>query len=97
MIFYPTTRRKSVRREFHAPVEYEIKGAPTDTVFKGHTLNISDSGLCLCLYHRVDKRQEITIKSSRLPFACKKAVVRWVRRVDRSTYMAGVACIDCTH
>jgi hypothetical protein len=96
MIFYPATRRRSPRREFHSPVEYEIEGAPADTVFKGHTLNISDSGLCLCLYNRVEKKQEITIRKSNLPIGCKKAVIRWVRRVDRRTYMAGLSCIDCS-
>ncbi len=94
MSYYPGNIRKSVRRDFHSPVDYEVESDAAKITFKGHTINISDSGLRLCLSNPISEGQEITIKKSLLPFSCKKAVVRWVKKIDKKIYMAGLSCID---
>jgi hypothetical protein len=94
MSFESRTKRKSLRREFHSHVEYETDDNAADATLKGHTINISDSGLCICFYNPIAEGQKIRIKNSTLPFSYSKAVVCWVRKIDKKTFMAGVACME---
>ncbi len=83
-------KRTDIRYEFPSTVEYGLIPEKTGEVFKGLTVNISNSGLCLYVYDPLSEGQEIAIEKCVLPFPCQRAVVRWIKKVDEDIYMSGV-------
>ena len=83
-------KRTDIRYEFPSTLEYELIPEKTGEVFKGLTVNISSSGLCLYVYDSLGEGQEIAIKKCVLPFPCQRAVVRWIKKIDEDVYMSGV-------
>jgi hypothetical protein len=83
-------KRADIRYEFPSTLEYGLISDKAGEVLKGLTINISSSGLCLYVYDSLCQGQEIAIKKCVLPFPCKRAVVRWIKKVDEDVYMSGM-------
>jgi c-di-GMP-binding flagellar brake protein YcgR len=86
-------RRKFRRYDFPSPMEYGLNLEVADEVFRAYTINISGNGMCSYLEGPVKLGQEVTIKECVLPFLCGAAIVRWVNKLDKNTYMAGLECL----
>jgi len=84
-----TDKRRHLRYSFPYTVEYVLNPNTTDEIFKGVLLNISNSGLCLCIFNHLAEGQKITIKSI-IPTPCQKATVRWVKKFNNDSYIAGL-------
>ncbi len=74
-------------------MEYGLSLEVTEGVFRAYTINISGNGMCSYLEGPVKLGQIITIKECVLPFLCGTAIVRWVNKLDKNTYMAGLECV----
>jgi len=83
-----TDQRKDLRYSFPYTIEYVLDPHTSDKIFKGLVVNISNSGLCLCIFQHLAEGQKIIIKSI-LPTSCQKAIVRWVNKYDNDSYLAG--------
>jgi hypothetical protein len=82
-------RRKHIRYDyFNHVIEYYSKSS--DEVFKGVTINISNSGLCLQILKPLSIGQEIKIK--RAPsISYQPATVRWIKKIDGTLYNVGLS------
>ncbi len=60
-----------------------------DNLQNGTILNFSSSGICLKAYASLMEKQSILIKTE-LPNGCKKASVRWIKKMDVDFYLAGL-------
>jgi len=78
-------------------MEYGLNLETTDEFFGAYTINISSNGMCTYLEGPVKPGQKVTIKECALPFLCGTAIVRWVNKLDKNTYMAGLEhlAMDC--
>ena len=89
-----TDKRRHLRYSFPYSVEYILDPHTTDKIFKGILINISNSGLCLRIFYHLAEGQKITIKSI-IPIPCQKATVRWIKKCDNHSYIAGLmVCED---
>lgn len=89
MSFNNIERRRHIRYDcFYHVVEYYAKSS--DEVFKGVTINISNSGLCLHILKPLCIGQEIKIK--RTPsISYQPATVRWIKKTDDNLYNVGLS------
>ncbi len=59
-----------------------------EEIIKGIAMNISVSGICLYIPQKLDKGQEITIRS--VIYSCpQKATVCWIEKYDNDYYKVG--------
>lgn len=82
-------RRRHTRYDFPALIDYGFHLNASHEVYKGVTINISHSGLCLYVHKLLSEGQEISIKGP-LPVPCPKASVRWIRKIDEDLYKTGL-------
>ncbi|MEW6001398.1 MAG: PilZ domain-containing protein [Nitrospirota bacterium] len=83
-------RRADLRYDFpYTAVEYILNPTPNYGTFIGFIDNISDSGVSLKTSKLLSVGQKIVIKSL-LFTSSKKAVVRWIRKVDDFFYRVGL-------
>lgn len=61
-------------------------------VFKGITVNMSKSGLCLYVYKILSEGESIKINDI-LPNSCREAVICWIRKIDDAFSMVGLNCL----
>lgn len=52
-------------------------------------VDLSDSGIGIFTFNKLDKGQEITIQS-KMPVSNNKAVVRWTKRYTNNFFMSGL-------
>ena len=79
--------RSEARYPLCEKVEY-LLSEHSDETFQGLAINISKSGLCLHLYHTLDKGASIILKSS-LGNSCQKAILQWIDKMESGLYKAG--------
>jgi hypothetical protein len=91
MSFDNIERRRDLRYDyFHHMIEYYAKSS--DEVFKGVTINISNSGLCLQILKPLSVGQEIKIK--RAPsISYQPATIRWIKKTDDNLYKVGLSLL----
>jgi hypothetical protein len=83
-------RRRDQRKEFsYIVIEFVMHPDTTYEIYVGHTLNLSETGMCVYTSASVSPGQEIILKSDE-PRLFRKAVVRWVDRYDAITYKMGL-------
>jgi len=58
---------------------------------RGLVTNVSDSGFCLKTDHYLSE-QDLVFVDGDLPVSCVKASVRWTRKLEDTSYMAGLSC-----
>ncbi|MBI5638880.1 MAG: response regulator [Nitrospirae bacterium] len=82
-----------VRRETRHPVSMQITYSLhyQDEPLSGIMTDFSDSGLCLQTCNSLEKDQPIRIRTE-LPNSLQTATVRWIRKRDDNSYMAGCSC-----
>ncbi len=84
------SRRQEERFESFREVTFRM---PREAkMMTGIAVNISPSGFCLRLGSPLRKEETINIHSGHFD-SCREASVRWVRQVDRSSYLAGLRCM----
>lgn len=79
--------RSEARYPLCEKVEY-VLSEYSDETLQGLAINISNSGLCLHLYHTLDKGTSIIFKSS-LGNSCQKAILQWINKMESGLYKAG--------
>lgn len=84
--------RRETRYPLVKTIYYTADSGERVDKYKGVVENISNSGLCIYLSGLVSVGKSIIINST-LPISCNKAVVRWVRRNETGSYMAGLGCV----
>ena len=84
------TRRKEERFDSYREVTFRVPR--TDQPLTGVAVNVSPSGLCLKAPASLLRREDtISIDAGHFA-ACTRASVRWVRRIDGSSCLAGLSC-----
>jgi hypothetical protein len=88
-------KRRHTRYFLFSPIQYGLISGHESTLFRGHTLNLSRSGLCILTNYPLSPGQDIVIKKHILPLAASKATVRWITAIDDEnpfgyTYVAGL-------
>ncbi len=83
-----SNKRKHVRCEYPSSLKYYLVAEPSHR-WGASTVNISASGLCLCLDQRLPVGQRIGIDSNILPTFWKTARVRWIKQIDDGRYFGG--------
>jgi len=86
-------RRKDIRYDLPKKIEYVLNPETSGKIYSGVTVNISNSGLCLYIFHPLTKGQKIIIQST-LPVPYQTAMVLWIKKVDDDLYKAGVMFTD---
>lgn len=92
----PPDQRNQIRYDFpYTIVEYILNSSNNGEIFKGFTLDISNSGLCLFTSKPLTIGQEITITSILPTFysSSNKAYVRWIEKFDDIFYKVGLEFI----
>lgn len=84
---FPETREE-LRAGFHQTIQYVPRQYAADRVFKGVTINLSKSGMCLLTFHQLRKGQQIKIESGLK--VSEPATVCWVKRLDKDIFKVGV-------
>ncbi len=81
------------RKERRQPVSINISYSPLamKREMRGIVTDISDSGFCLQVAHDIPER-ELIIVDADLPVSCRRASVRWTRRLTSSSVLAGLSC-----
>lgn len=82
-------KRRHPRYDFPSTIEYGVNPDVEGQIYKGVTINISDSGLCLYVSTPLSEGEELTIKSA-LPVTYHTATVCWVQKVDEDFYKTGL-------
>ena len=85
-------KRRTERYDFPSTIEYMLEES-TREVFKGVTINISDSGLSIYAFSPLSEGQRIIITSI-LPVNQQSATIRWVKKEDESMYKIGLTFGD---
>lgn len=82
-----------IRKGYRQPADIETVYATAagGKFFKGTTMNISESGLCLRTDAPLGEEESIVIGSD-LPNGCSRASVRWVNKSEGNSCLAGLSC-----
>ncbi len=56
----------------------------------GYTINVSANGLCIGLYRKLSRGQQISIQRIFLPFLVGNATLQWVKEINDGLYIAGL-------
>ena len=88
-------KRRHTRYFLFSPIQYGLISGCESTLFRGHTFNLSCSGLCIFTNYPLAPGQEIAIKENVLPLSSSKATVRWITAIDDEnpfgyTFVAGL-------
>lgn len=82
-------RRKTERYPFPASIQYGLNGGSDPSLSKAVTMNVSSSGLCMYLFEKMEKGQEITINDEH-PALKGRARVQWINKLENSFFIAGL-------
>jgi CheY-like chemotaxis protein len=83
------TRRKEERFESHREVTF--RASSNDRILTGIAVNMSPSGLCLKIPAPLRSEDTISLNAGNF-HSCQQASVRWVKKIDRNGYIAGLQC-----
>jgi hypothetical protein len=88
---HKTVQRSEDRFPFLKTIDYSCDQGGVGSLFKGVTINISRSGLCMYLYESpcAVRGSHIFIKSE-LPTSAQRGTIRWVDKVEDGFYKAGL-------
>ncbi len=93
MSFDGIDKRKNERRTFSENIEFSLSPPATEKKMLGSCVNISEYGMCIYTFDRVDEGATIEIKDV-LPVPYKRARVRWVKVYSGNFYKVGLTFID---
>lgn len=82
-------RRKTERYPFPANIRFDINGEISASLFRAVTRNVSRAGVCVYLFEKIEKGQEIIISDDH-PVIRGKARVQWITELESSFYIAGL-------
>jgi hypothetical protein len=91
------TQRRQERYTFHQYVNYGVdsnSSNPGDKIFKGVTVNFSQSGLCLYVFHPLAEGNRIIISKDNNKDPHQTSTVRWVKKINEEVYKVGLMYID---
>ena len=80
-------KRKEERYPLCEKVSYVLSDSSNE-VFQGLATNISRHGICLHMYHTLEKGTNIILKSDH-GNSCKEATLQWIDEMDSGLYKAG--------
>ncbi|MEW6108573.1 MAG: hypothetical protein AB1632_05285 [Nitrospirota bacterium] len=81
-------KRAEPRYDFHHTIEYVLNSSAPHKIFRGVTVNQSNSGLCLYVFYSLNEGQEIIITDGLRVF--KTGSVRWNMKIDDDIYKVGL-------
>ena len=82
--------RRYCRRNFADVIEYVLPDNGASDLFKGVTINLSESGLCLYTFNPVPLNEKITIERGISPLCNQTGTVRWIKRLAPDLYKVGL-------
>lgn len=83
------SRRREERFDSFREITFQVRS--TDEALTGIAVNISPSGLCLKAPTPLRTDETILIVDGHFP-TCQSASVRWVRKIDYASFIAGLSC-----
>jgi hypothetical protein len=83
-------RRSHGRRDFANRIVYVSANDPSDSLLKGVTVNISETGLCFATFTPPKKDEKIRILESIIPICRQGGTVRWIEKIDSDIYKVGL-------
>lgn len=83
------TPRRERRKSVQIDIMYSLPSQ--ERVLSGVVTDISNSGFCLTTSHDLSQKDRIMVKTD-LPISCREATVRWTKKLDGESYMAGFNC-----
>jgi hypothetical protein len=93
MPFHGNNRRRDQRHLFFTNIEYYISSPLPEEMYLGSNINMSDSGMCMYTYRRLNEGDHIRIKNA-LPVPHQKAAVRWTKRYSEDFFKVGLEFIE---
>ena len=82
-----SNKRKEERYPLCEKVQYVLSES-SDEILQGLATNISKHGLCLHMYHPLEKGESIILKSDH-GNSCKEATLLWIDEMESGLYKAG--------
>ncbi len=82
-------RRSHIRYELIQNIEYVLGPSPSEEVYKGIIIDISDVGVGMYTFKRVDVGQKILIRNG-LADTYHEMTVRWCKELGENVYRAGL-------
>ena len=76
-------------KRYSANIDVVYTYSSKEKLQNGTILNFSDNGLCLKSSTHLMEKQSIMIKTE-LPNGCKKASVRWIKKMGADSFLAGL-------
>jgi hypothetical protein len=83
-------KREYFRFDLANVVELMSGDAPPSDGFRGVTINISETGMCLFVFQPVSRNDRISIVKSMLPLCHWQGNVRWVNTLAPEFYKIGL-------
>lgn len=83
-------RRKCNRHNFNSSLEFKLTSGGANDAFMGYTINVSATGMCIGLYRRLSKGEQVSIQRFFLPFLVGNAKVCWIKEIEQGLYIAGL-------
>jgi hypothetical protein len=83
-------KREYYRFDLANVVELAKNDAATPDQFRGVTINISETGMCLFVFQPVDTNDRLSIVKSMLPLCHRAGSVRWVNALAPEFYKVGL-------
>ncbi len=83
-------RRSHQRVDYANRIVYALSDSRDSDLFKGVTINMSESGLCFATFTPVKKSETVLIVNSILPIHCDKGTVCWTRKMQSDVYRVGL-------
>ncbi len=89
MAYVKVDRRNHTRYAFPSKIEYVLDPDDSDKIYKGVTINCSNTGLCLYVFNPVSEGQKITINSV-LPVSSQTGTIRWSKKLEDRLFKVGL-------
>lgn len=83
------SRRREARYDSYREITFRTPAA--QEAMTGIAVNISPSGLCIKAPLKLAREETIRIDAGHFT-ACQQASVRWVRKIDHASFLAGLRC-----
>jgi hypothetical protein len=81
--------RRNPRNPYKENLKITVSSKPHGRTLLAISSNISDDGICIYTFKRLEEGQDIVFKNA-LPVPHRKATVRWVKKINPSIYKTGV-------
>ncbi|MHB8883448.1 MAG: PilZ domain-containing protein [Thermodesulfovibrionales bacterium] len=91
MVQFNAEQRREERFPFLKTIDYDCDGGASGELFRGVTINISRSGMCLYLYENPCMGRPVTLRiRGELPVQADRGRICWVDKVAEGFYKAGL-------